>query len=473
MMAFKKSSFVLLVLFIVLSGVLIGSIYHFSNRPDDPQGSFDSFKKEREINTPWKLWLNGYLGLYFRLRWVGALNWLALPLAAVFMWTMRKRRPWEMALFIVYFLSVALIAVFGYFNGRYALTLVPFTIAAVLLVGWDIISAGPRLTRIGIFPVLAGLILLNFFKFYPEFKDLYNRIDRSNPDDLPRSILKYLDQIGHDSETNILVYNAPLFYYFTQKKGLTYRNRTLTNKPGIITQTGVDNIFQEPAKDVFVRKEGKEPDAKAIAAAFDTLKNRYRMKYIFSGTLSYDSKELSELIFNGCVPVLNENGYSLFQFKEAYSHPLTPAMDSNRTPPPYRILYSSQDSDPAWAAFRAFDHKINYVGWQSAVGKAGYIGFDFGPGQKRVVNHYSLICTELYTSYMPKDWTFEGSQDHLTWTILHQDDNQTGWKKFEEREFFFANDTPYRYYRVNIASNNGGDNIIIGEIRLLYNKELR
>ena len=65
-------------------------------------------------------------------------------------------------------------------------------------------------------------------------------------------------------------------------------------------------------------------------------------------------------------------------------------------------------------------------------------------------------------TFPPKDWTFEGSADSASWTVL---DTQTGVTDWEQattsnyaekwKEYTFSNSTAYRYYRLNVSANNG------------------
>lgn len=54
----------------------------------------------------------------------------------------------------------------------------------------------------------------------------------------------------------------------------------------------------------------------------------------------------------------------------------------------------------------------------------------------------------------PKDWTFEGSNDGTSWTVL---DTRTGETPAagESRVYSFSNSTAYTYYRINITAANG------------------
>ena len=73
----------------------------------------------RGIGTNMDFWLNGYLGIFFRLNKFGWLNWLVIPLFIYFLATIRKRERWEIALALAVTLSCIFISMQGYKNYRY------------------------------------------------------------------------------------------------------------------------------------------------------------------------------------------------------------------------------------------------------------------------------------------------------------------------------------------------------------------
>jgi|688.fasta_scaffold64544_3 hypothetical protein len=90
----------------------------------------------RGIETPGKLWLNGYLGLFFAFGYMGNINWLALPVLLYLLFSIRNRPHWQKALILFFVLAVCLVGLKGYFNRRYALTLLPMTLSLVVYATW-------------------------------------------------------------------------------------------------------------------------------------------------------------------------------------------------------------------------------------------------------------------------------------------------------------------------------------------------
>ena len=94
------------------------------------------------------------------------------------------------------------------------------------------------------------------------------------------------------------------------------------------------------------------------------------------------------------------------------------------------------------------------------------VDYDFGDGTQQIVNAYKLWFGTAGTSYVgraPKAWKFYGSndKDNNDWTLLDERTSETGWDyNNKARTYSFANDVPYRWYRLEITATNGGDNFM-------------
>jgi len=133
----------------------------------------DSNLIARGIETPAKLWLNGYLGLFFAFGYLGNINWLALPVLMYLLLNIRKRQHWEQALLLFFVMAILLVGVKGYFNRRYALTLLPLTISLVVYAGW-LLSEKYRLMpylRILLFVLFAGILVNDVRYFFQLHKE--------------------------------------------------------------------------------------------------------------------------------------------------------------------------------------------------------------------------------------------------------------------------------------------------------------
>ncbi len=76
---------------------------------------------------------------------------------------------------------------------------------------------------------------------------------------------------------------------------------------------------------------------------------------------------------------------------------------------------------------------------------------------KNLVTKYSITSANDADSRDPKDWTFEGSDDGVSWTILDTRTNEDFPSRFQERTFSFQNSDTYKYFRLNMTANNGSD----------------
>lgn len=132
---------------------------------------------------------------------------------------------------------------------------------------------------------------------------------------------------------------------------------------------------------------------------------------------------------------------------------------------PSGIAFANKEymsSYPAWKAFNQVSNSEGFV----AGGTSGQLGYGFE--NPIVINKYSMSvsATGSYASRMPKDWTFEGSNNSTTgldgtWEII---DTQSGqvWDSVanETKTFFNQNKKAYKMYRINWTKNNGNSNFV-------------
>ncbi|PQP82455.1 hypothetical protein C0Q44_13510 [Paenibacillus sp. PCH8] len=125
-------------------------------------------------------------------------------------------------------------------------------------------------------------------------------------------------------------------------------------------------------------------------------------------------------------------------------------------------VYSGEYLYSAWKVFDRDKKTGVYNSRWSTTGTSGYIGFNFTEGN--VVNGYSLMTlssgSSNWITAMPKDWTFEGSEDTTngsdgTWIVLDTRTSQTNWISLNYNRYFFENSNKYKAYRLKFTSNNG------------------
>ncbi|MBU7316165.1 discoidin domain-containing protein [Paenibacillus oleatilyticus] len=167
------------------------------------------------------------------------------------------------------------------------------------------------------------------------------------------------------------------------------------------------------------------------------------------------------------------DGKLLLKIVRQYNRPSEtnsiPKMTSNTTPSPFVVTASSVYS-ATYDAWKAFNGTISdvYDCWVSADGlKNGWIKFDFY--SPKAICNYSIVNRNYSTaiSTAPKDWTFEGSNNDSDWITLDVRSNETNWLISQKRTYSFLNNTKYRYYRLNVTSNNGEAFIAIGDIEMM------
>lgn len=131
---------------------------------------------------------------------------------------------------------------------------------------------------------------------------------------------------------------------------------------------------------------------------------------------------------------------------------------------PNGMALASNEANSSNAAWNAFD-KNNSTKWTAAA-VTGKLRYDFGVG--KIITQYAITGPVSGQSTMaPKTWTFEGSYDGSSWTVLDTQTNAAAWSAIEQRTFTFTNQRAYRTYRLNITANEGsGSNLSIVELRL-------
>lgn len=139
-----------------------------------------------------------------------------------------------------------------------------------------------------------------------------------------------------------------------------------------------------------------------------------------------------------------------------------PQMTSN-TAPSGRVFASSVYST-SYDAWKGFDRLSN--AYNSAIGSGGigYLGYEFVNSIR--IGKYAINKGVASQTYLPKNWTFEGSNNGTDWTILDTQVNQAFTDT--DNEYITANTFigSYRMYRLNWTVNNGANYTGIGELKI-------
>lgn len=167
---------------------------------------------------------------------------------------------------------------------------------------------------------------------------------------------------------------------------------------------------------------------------------------------------------------------------ETYSDNVIPVMTSANTPSG-EVSASSTHPNYTGYPWKAFNgNKVHYdndyQGW-IASDTSGWIQYHFSSAKTitKYVLYDCVMDVNQRSIAAPKDWTFEGSNDGINWTILHAVTNQTScdsytWntncnRSYCTTAFTFSNNTAYTYYRLNITSNNGFDLLYLNELEMM------
>ncbi|MDH6671981.1 hypothetical protein M2277_002643 [Paenibacillus sp. LBL] len=143
-----------------------------------------------------------------------------------------------------------------------------------------------------------------------------------------------------------------------------------------------------------------------------------------------------------------------------FSDNLIPNMTSASAPS--GAVNSSGSSTSSYPAYHAFN-EIDNNNWISSTPYPQWISYEFP--EPTQINKYELTNgTGSFTSRYPIDWNFEGSDDRITWTVLHERKNET-WTATESKPYEFPNKKKYKYYRL-IVSNGITTSVAINRLKM-------
>ena len=133
-------------------------------------------------------------------------------------------------------------------------------------------------------------------------------------------------------------------------------------------------------------------------------------------------------------------------------------LTSDASHSPYSVSASSAYYlSPEWHAFDGVASGPYTNTWLGTGGGVDWLQLDTG-GSYYLGSYAINVDTQGGGEPLraPNSWTMQGSNDGATWTTLDTQAGQTSWAGGETRAFTIASVGPaYRYYRLNITSNNG------------------
>jgi hypothetical protein len=114
-------------------------------------------------------------------------------------------------------------------------------------------------------------------------------------------------------------------------------------------------------------------------------------------------------------------------------------------------------------AANAFDGDIGSK-WITTTSAPGWLQYDYGAGNKNVVNGYYLTSANNNPTSDPASWQFQGSNDGTSWTTLDTRTGQVFAARAQTNEYNFTNTTAYQYYRLNVSACAGTGGIQVAEL---------
>lgn len=146
------------------------------------------------------------------------------------------------------------------------------------------------------------------------------------------------------------------------------------------------------------------------------------------------------------------------------SSDLVPALGSSSQ---NGYVVSASSTYPGYYNYANFDNSeanLNNV-WVTDNQPTGWVKLKFPSNV--IVNRYSVSDMPNYPTRSPKNFSFEGSNDGVTWTTLDTRNSETNWGYGGETRFYsFNNSKPFLYYRLNVTANNGASLLAVGEIQM-------
>ncbi|NGP57654.1 hypothetical protein FLT15_04405 [Paenibacillus thiaminolyticus] len=176
------------------------------------------------------------------------------------------------------------------------------------------------------------------------------------------------------------------------------------------------------------------------------------------------------MAFKDLYLLINSAGVYIGLCKVIDSKIATPKMTSNTKPRGRAFAISILGGNyDVWKAFNQVDDQ-GYT-CDTRDGSIGYLGFEFE--KPIIIGKYAVrsMNTTDNIRFMPKDWTFEGSNDGVNWDIL---DIQTDQSWYEgtiplantDKLYSLTNITKYKMYRLNWTKNNGGHITGFNELKM-------
>lgn len=149
---------------------------------------------------------------------------------------------------------------------------------------------------------------------------------------------------------------------------------------------------------------------------------------------------------------LSNGEYRTYKVVSTEERVATPKMTSNTLPSGRAFARDVQGNKEPWRAFNGDVKEILRYVSKSGSGGVGFLGYEFN--EDKVISKYMVIANKSTIHQLhPKNWTFEGSSDGVSWSVLDIQKNQT--RDDSLKEYLVDKPQQYRMYRLNWTANNG------------------
>lgn len=366
MMALKmpklKKEYILCLLCFFAAIFILSAVYPVVDQRGDtvltPEKAEERF---RDIETPAKKWLNGYLGMFFRFKYLGNIHWLLIPFLVYFFVRVKERQRWQMALVFAWLVTALFIAVKGYTNFRYQFSLAPFTAGMVLLLLWELLKHKEKGLKILCFSFLGLVCIYNIYHYFDRYKFYWDiKVSRERAH-FPYQLIDYLNSAKdlEDGSRRVFVIEQPLFYYYTNRKGIDMQAPRASFR--------ISNALKK-------KKVSRE-------RIFERLKRWFRADYILIGAAHkkfYRSLMLTEFLLCECRLVQEDHGWFLYRLRDK---PLEQELQS-----------------PRFEKFLLWRHRKkrprNASPWLKTFRAKGTFTFDYSRDRNSNKNKLTILCVE-------------------------------------------------------------------------------
>ncbi|HBU84057.1 MAG TPA: hypothetical protein DEF35_20800 [Paenibacillus sp.] len=141
-----------------------------------------------------------------------------------------------------------------------------------------------------------------------------------------------------------------------------------------------------------------------------------------------------------------------------------PKMTSNTVPSGVANASTNHSTSQSYFAFDQ-NYASTSSAWTTNAVTTGWISYQFT--RQLFIGKYAIYPQQSALTRAPKNWTFEGSNDGTTWTILDTQSNVTTWVNSTRKEFIVLSPKLFNTYRLNITANNGDSQYLsIGEFEM-------